>query len=201
MTSCKSATAVALLAMVAGAAQAATVFSDNFNADAVALNSVPAGWTVTTGTVDIIGPGLFNLLPGNGNYIDLDGSSGKAGLLTSPSLSLTGGVTYTANFDLAGSQRGSTETGTVTFGTATLNYNLASSAGFAGFSLMFTPASTGTYALTFQNGGGDNIGALLDNVLVDSGTTSPAPEPQTYALLLMGLSAIALQARRRRSAR
>jgi hypothetical protein len=41
----------------ATAAQAATVFSDNFNADSDWLNatSFAGGWSVTDGTVDIIG--------------------------------------------------------------------------------------------------------------------------------------------------
>ena len=129
--------AVATLAL-GSAAQAAPIYADNFNANAVGLNIAPAGWTVAGGTVDLIGNGFADFLPGNGVYVDLDGSTSQAGLLASPTLNLTGGVTYTATFDLAGSHRGSTETGTVTFGSASLAYSLASAAGFAGLSLSFT---------------------------------------------------------------
>ena len=194
---------IALLAGLAGAAAApaATVFSDDFDANALGLNSVPSGWTVSGGTVDIIGSSgggsLFDLVPGNGAYIDLDGSTATAGLL-SIGLGLTAGVQYTATFDLAGSQRGSAETGTVSFGSASLSYSRASSDPFSSFSLSFTPAASGSFALSFQNVSGDNFGALLDNVSVtSSGTPSPIPEPQTYALMLAGLALVGCAARRR----
>jgi hypothetical protein len=41
------------------------------------------------------------------------------------------------------------------------------------------------------NAGGDNFGALLDNVSV-----SAIPEPESYAMLLAGLSLIGFMARR-----
>ena len=57
--------AIAALALSATApAHAAVVFSDNFDANAMGLNFVPAGWSVSAGTVDIIGPGFYDLMPG-----------------------------------------------------------------------------------------------------------------------------------------
>jgi hypothetical protein len=199
-----------LIALLAGlscaaATHAATVFSDNFDANVLGLNSVPAGWSVSAGTVDIIGStasgALFDLLPGHGAYIDLDGSTFASGLL-SVGLSLTAGVEYTATFDLAGSQRGTAETGTVSFGSAGLSYALASADPFASLSLSFTPSTSGNFTLSFQNEGGDNLGALLDNVTVTSeGSPTPIPEPQTYALMLAGLALVAGAARGRGRAR
>ena len=78
---------IALAALLAGAsaAQAATVFSDNFNSDSLGLNytAFVNGWSVSDGTVDLIGTGFFDFYPGNGNYVDLDGSSSNAGVLAS----------------------------------------------------------------------------------------------------------------------
>jgi hypothetical protein len=184
----------------AGATHAVTVFTEDFDANALGLNAVPVGWTASGGTVDIIGASasgsLFDLLPGHGAYIDLDGSTFASGLL-SIGLSLVAGVEYTATFDLAGSQRGTAETGTVSFGSAGLSYALGSADPFAPFSLSFTPSTSGTFALSFQNAGGDNLGALLDNVTVSSeGAPSAVPEPQTYALMLAGLALVAGAARR-----
>ena len=81
-----AAAAVALTAgTLGGSAQAATVFTDNFNTYPAQLNWVPpANWTAGSGpaggTVDLIGMTtdgpLFDLFPGNGGYVDLDGSSG-----------------------------------------------------------------------------------------------------------------------------
>lgn len=189
-------TALAALTLSA-ASHADPVWADNFDANVLALNGTPIGWSVSSGTVDIIGSNfsgtLFDLLPGHGAYIDLDGSTGDAGF-QSTLLTLTAGVQYTATFDLAGSQRGSTETGTATFGTSTLSYNIASNVGFTGYSLTFTPTTTGQYGLSFQNVGGDNVGALLDNVAV----TTAVPEPETYALLAAGLVAVGFMSRRRK---
>ncbi len=42
-----------------------------------------ANWDVLDGFVDLIGNGFFDLLPGNGLYVDLDGSTGDAGKLIS----------------------------------------------------------------------------------------------------------------------
>ena len=151
--------------------------------------------------MDIIGSSgggsLFDLVPGHGAYIDLDGSTATAGLL-SIGLGLTAGVQYTATFDLAGGQRGTAETGTVRFGSASLSYDLASADSFSAFSLSFTPGASGSFSLSFQNAGGDNLGALLDNVSITSdGGPAPIPEPQTYALMLAGLALVGCAARRR----
>ena len=88
--------------------RAILIFSDNFDTETLALNYTGfSQWTVSDGTVDLIGQGGgFDFLPGNGRYVDLDGSSGNAGIMRSSSLSLTAGVEYTLTISLAGSQRG-----------------------------------------------------------------------------------------------
>ncbi len=169
----KSLMALAILAAAVSTANASTVFSDDFDSNALGLNATPTGWSVNDGSVDIIGdPIFYDFLPGNGKYIDLDGSTGDAGVL-SKTLSLTGGKTYVASFDLAGNQRGGDDTGTVTFGTSTWTYTgLASASPFTLYSLSFLAPITGNYNLSFANAGGDNVGALLDNVKV---TATPIP--------------------------
>lgn len=64
-------------------------------------------WNVTGGNVDLIGPGLFDLLPGNGLYVDLAGSTAPAyGLMTSKNtFSLDSGHAYRLSVTLAGNQR------------------------------------------------------------------------------------------------
>jgi hypothetical protein len=106
----------------------ATVFSDNFDSDPLGLNAVPAGWTIgNDGTVDVIGnPGFYDLIPGNGRDIDLDGSTGAAGLLET-SFAVTAGLTYTATFQLGGNHRdGNSDSVAVVFGGSTLTPTLAS---------------------------------------------------------------------------
>ena len=186
-------------------AGAATLFSDNFDSDAVGLNVVPAGWTVTRGTVDIIGPGFFDLQPGHGNYIDLDGSTSSAGLMSTGSFSLNAGTPYTLSILLAGSQRG--DINTVTWG---MDYDangvldafqvttLPSNVPFTPFSLVFTPlVSTSNARIVFDHAGGDNLGLLLDDVVL----AANVPEPEIYAELMAGFGLLGFLARRRRRGR
>src|SRR5580698_6371222 len=74
-------------AVCAQSASAATSFTDNFNSYSGQLNWVPPStWTAPgPGTVDLIGETpsgtSFDFYPGNGGYVDLDGSNGTAGTL------------------------------------------------------------------------------------------------------------------------
>ena len=176
---------------------AAPIFSDNFDSYAAnQLNWNPpasSGWTVSDGTVDLVGAGGTDLIPGNGRYVDLDGSTSNSGLFSNH-VDLVGGTTYTLSFDLGGSHRGSTETVNVNFGSTAASYTLNSADPFSTVTLNFTPGSNSSYDISYQNLGGDNVGALLDNVSV-----SAVPEPETYAMLLAGLGLMGFIARRRKT--
>ena len=199
----KKAIVAAALSLACASVGAQTLFFDDFNDETAGLNRVPTGWTVTDGTVDIIGAGtVFDFQPGNGLYIDLDGSTGMAGML-STGLSFAAGTLYELSFDLAGSHRG--DTNTVTYGVdfdAALALDVQASAtltseqDFTRFSLLFsTPVAT-TGRVRFDQLGGDNIGLLLDDVRV----AVAIPEPQTWGLLLAGLALLGFSARRRKAA-
>jgi hypothetical protein len=194
---------VAALLLGSSLTHAATIFSDNFDTYVPdQLNWVPpgsSGWTVIDGTIDLHGAGgSYDVLPGNGSYVDLDGSSLDSGLF-STSLNLIGGEMYRLSFDLGGSQRGNrSETVEVNFGSTTSSYVINVTDSFSTYTLEFTPGSDGAYSLSYLNVGGDNRGAFLDNVSVSSGPVpaSSVPEPATYAMLLSGLGIMGLMARR-----
>jgi hypothetical protein len=194
---------VAALLLGSSLTHAATIFSDNFDTYVPdQLNWVPpgsSGWTVIDGTIDLHGAGgSYDVLPGNGSYVDLDGSSLDSGLF-STNLNLIGGEMYRLSFDLGGSQRGNrSETVEVNFGSTTSSYVINVTDSFSTYTLEFTPGSDGAYSLSYLNVGGDNRGAFLDNVSVSSGPVpaSSVPEPATYAMLLSGLGIMGLMARR-----
>ncbi|MEO7851879.1 MAG: PEP-CTERM sorting domain-containing protein [Rubrivivax sp.] len=179
------------LFLACAGAQAVTVFSDDFEADTPKLNQFVFvnGWTVTDGSVDVVHN--FGGIPGN--TVDLDGSTSDAGLFTK-SLSLMAGAEYTVSFLIHGSRRGGSDNVTVSLGSASSVLSLASGDTVNG-SFTFTPGASQSYDLSFDNAGGDNVGALLKNVAV----TTAIPEPQTYALMLAGLTAVGVAARRRAS--
>jgi len=196
----------AAAALMAGHASAGVVLLDNFNSDGPPVLNWPGDATFTStgapGSVDLIGapPPFFDLAPGNGFYVDLDGSSGTgndpAGQLTSV-LSFGAG-TYTLHFDLAGNLRGAPDQSTtVSLGDFAVTLTPTASTNFVNHSFTFTTATAGKLVFT-EHGPSDQQGNLLDNVELQTGV----PEPTTWALMLVGFGGLGamLRANRRRTA-
>jgi PKD repeat protein len=151
--------------------RAGLVFSDDFDDY---TGSIPwegeGNWVVTEASVDLIGEGTsWDLLPGNGLYLDMDGSTGNAGTIESIDIELAPGD-YILSFDVAGNQRnkgddsievlvggGSLVSTTTTVGQDSL---------FTTVTIPFTVAEQTKAAISFNGDGGDNAGLLLDNVSV-----------------------------------
>lgn len=191
---------LALVALLSALpAFSAVLLNDNFgNPAASALNTTPPGWTVSNGTVDYIRNTDFGITcRGNaGGCVDLDGSTNDAGVFTYGStFNLTGLTTYTLTYWLSGNQRnGANDTVTVNFGGVTNTHILAANAAFQQFSIVLTPLGNTTVSLSFSNAGGDNLGAILDDVFI---TDQAVPEPSTYFTFAAGLLAFAAARRRR----
>jgi hypothetical protein len=201
------------LALTAATAEAATVFSDNFNSDTPSLNwkgdtyftstTLPARYSAPgPASTDLIGSGAggtsFDLLPGNGYYVDLDGSSGNGNLPYAGQLTYTGTFApgkYVVTFDLAGNQRGApAQSLDLVAGSGSTQYtDVPSTQGFTKETFYFT-ATAAQNSLQFSElGPSDQQGNLLDNVSV-----SAVPEPATWAMMLLGFFGMAFAIRSNR---
>ena len=186
-------------------ASASVIFIDNFDTAAGAagvsgLNySSFANWTVSDGTVDVVATSGWGIqcVGGIGKCVDLDGSTGNAGKLTSSLLSLTAG-TYSLSFDISGNQRGGAAD-SFTFalgGFLNESFSLAPSAPWKTITRTFTVSATSANNIIFNHAGGDNIGVMLDNV-----SLSKVNVPEPASLAMFGLGLIGLGFARRRQAR
>lgn len=149
---------------------------------------------------------LPSVSPNGGNYVGADGSSGFNGAITQTVNGLVVGAAYQLNFYWAAAQQygyygPTTDMWNVTFGNQVYNTAVAAttSQGFSGWRLdgvVFT-ATAASQTLSFLAQGtpsGVPPFALLDGV-----TLVAAPEPATWALMMVGVAGICFLVRRRRS--
>lgn len=178
-----------------------------------------------TGQVDVVKTGDFGITC-SGSCVDLDGSSGPGALTSSAIAYTAGQLLtiafdvggnqrlrttsdmfqFTANFGQLTDILGFTILSGFTyggsgdyFGITTLGSygeSISGAAAFKHYELSFTPTANGTLNLYFATPSGDNVGPLLDNVLVLSGAV---PEPATWAMMIAGFGLVGSTLRRRRA--
>ena len=185
-------------------ASADVIFEDNFDSEAAPGASILdynsfGQWTVSEGTVDLISSGGFGIscAGGSGKCVDLDGSNNNAGVLTSSLLNLTAG-NYALSFDISGNQRnGSSDSLLVTLsGFVNEVFELAGGDPWTSITRYFTLDAANSAAIAFSLSGGDNVGIILDNVVLQSIERVEVPEPSSFMLLMLGLLGLVLARRK-----
>lgn len=191
-------TAFLLVTLLGLRAEAAVVFQDDFNSED---GGVPAllydnftNWTVTGGTVDLVGNGLYDIYPGNGLYVDLTGVTYAGQFATK---AMFGPGEYWLTFDI-GNNHGlppvNINSVQVTLGDTTNTYTRSGSVPLEQITARYT-VTTPSH-LVFQGlpiYDTDNASIEIDNVSLNS-----VPEPATLGMMLVGLGAFGWRSRRRR---
>ncbi len=153
----------------------AIIFSDDFdfeNGGKGKLNYEKfTKWNVTDGTVDLIGKGgRFDFYPGNGLYVDLDGTTRNSGLLeTKEPFDLEPGI-YKLQFDLGVNPQDTNQV-TVTLGELySETFTLSTDSPLTTVTRTINVPQSVKVKLSFQDDGNDNGGVILDNVVLRSST-------------------------------
>jgi hypothetical protein len=191
-----------VLSLCTGSSRAALIFFDDFDSYTAAYNwSGEGNWTTTEQSVDLIGVGTsWDLLPGNGLYLDMDGSTRNAGTIESISIALAPGD-YVLSFDIAGNQRnGADDAVLVEVGSGSLLSGsvsgIPSGLPFTTINMPFNVACATSATISFEGVGGDNVGALLDNVALNS-VDGKIPAPGAILLGSIGVGVVGWLRRRR----
>jgi hypothetical protein len=186
-----------------GTSNPGLIFFDDFNNYAAGIPWIAVGnWTVTKGSVDMIGEGtIWDLQPGNGRYVDMDGTSTSslAGRIESVDIHLDPGD-YILFFDVAGNQRncGIDELILELSGIfpAIGPTPIPDDLDFTTLTIPFTVASALNTSIIFECTGGDNVGWLLDNVGIAT-ADNVIPAPGAVVLGSIGIGIVGWLRRRR----
>ena len=215
---------LALALFTASSAQAQVVLlNDTFDSEFGGASKLSyngfANWIVN-GNVDLVRSPDYGITCKTGSCVDLDGTPGPGSITTKQAYSFSAGDVMRISFDLSGNQRllgtsdnfffGANITGSPSATSCaasflgcltnsfTHNETINGGAPWSNYYYEFTAAAAGTVDYTFGTLSNDNVGPLLDNVVITQ--TSTVPEPSTWALMASGLLALGVVGRRNRKA-
>lgn len=201
-----------MLSLAAGAAQANTIFFDDFEADldgrasVAEINARLNSFEIVSGSVDLFTNGGFGLPCGSAGCLDLDGTTGTAARLESvDSFSFSAGRSYMLSLGISGKNRNNEEnlifgiaddSGDL-FGQALTMVQGDNAARIATLKFVAVDDFAGT--LFIDHEGGDYYGILLDYVdLSEASDASPVPVPAGLPLLGSAIALAGFISRRKR---
>jgi hypothetical protein len=199
--------ALAAVALAAAPAQAAVVFSDNFDGENGGASGLSysdfANFTVL-GDVDLVRSGDYEITC-SGSCVDLDGSPGS-GALRSGVFNYSAGDTIELFLTVSGNQRrpGSDNLLYEFFSTSDGIFNgttaLASNSGFLTGSVgSFTATADGSVYFTVGTDSNDSAGPILDSLWLEiRSAVGAVPEPSTWAMMIAGFAFVGSTMRRRK---
>lgn len=146
-----------------------------------------ADYTVSTGSVDLIGNGFYDAFAGNGLYVDLAGTTGQFGALTTNTV--YGPGTYLVTIGLGGTIYAGVSDGAIlSWNTGSIEWDL-SGLDTASYSFLVTLTSASAFTVADAGKSGNaNIGATLFGLSIDPAPgETVVPEPLTLSLMGAGL--------------
>lgn len=191
--------AVALFALTAPAS--ATIVPDQFNSENGGVGTLNyygfADYHVTSGSVDLIGTGFYDNFPGNGMYVDMAGTTGQYGALTTNTVYAAG--TYHVTLGLGGTIYSGISDG-VSLDWGSDSWSSGDLAGLTAQTFDFDITLDVASAITISDlghSGNANIGATLFGLTVEPSQKGDVPEPLTLSLMGAGLAGMGVLRRRR----
>ena len=146
-----------------------TLFSDNFDSENGGIGQGNYDslnfWDITDGAVDLIGNGLHDFYPGNGLFLDLDGSTFNAATLKTKEVFDLSPGTYTLEFMLGGNARGGEDNVTISLGEIwEESFTLSSLDPLELITRTVEVDKQTSAGLEIEHEGGDNVGIIFDDV-------------------------------------
>jgi len=214
--------AIAILS-IASSAHAASIVVNGSLTGSIENDAVPTGWSIFEGTPDLMDAldniGMANVLrfgatpnasPDGGTWVGLGADTNYTERFGQVLNGLTVGQSYTVswyagNFGYASSVASNSYLGanaiSVMLDGATIGTGAQLAVGSNWFqqSLTFV-ASSSSQLLSFKLATSEKAYVSIDGIAVEtSATTAPVPEPETWALMGIGLCALGLIGRRRQA--
>lgn len=191
--------ALALFALTAPAS--ASIIPNQFDTENGGVGTLNyygfTGYTVTSGSVDLIGAGFYDNFAGNGLYVDMAGTTGQFGALTTNTVYAAG--TYHVTLGLGGTIYSNISDG-VSLDWGTGSWSSGDLAGLTSQTFDFDITLNAASAITISDlghSGNANIGATLFGLSVERTQQGDVPEPLTLSLMGAGLAGMGALRRRR----